>query len=163
MAYKAFCSGGVHSVTAEVIEAATICHISGKFLRGALARNPKLIQRYLSQLAGDLDTAEDGLLKQSALPVRVRLVHLLLTLKERFGQVEGRVNGDLVIALPLTRQGLAALLGTRPETVARTTAALQADGLVRFDGRRAIVADESTPLDEIGPIAARRAGSLQVL
>ena len=152
--YRALFHGGVHSVTAEVVQAATICHISGDFLRGALARNPQLVQRYLNQLSGDLDTAEDVLLRQSALPVRARLVFLLLSFKDRFGQVDGGVHGDLVIALPLARQDLEAMLGTTPETVARTIADLHADGVVRFDGRRAIVNNVDTLLDEIVPVSA---------
>lgn len=154
MGYQAFFSGGVHNVTARVIQAATMCRISGEFLERTLARSPSLARRYLSRLAGEVVSAEEALLRQSALSVRVRLVHLLLSLMERFGQAGDEAHGHVVMALPVARKDLAAMLGTRPETLARTIAELRADGMVRFDGRCVVVPNERALLDELEPMSA---------
>jgi len=51
-------------------------------------------------------------------------VILLLALKDRFATVND--EGDMTIELPLSRQDLAAMIGTRPETIARSIRALEA-------------------------------------
>jgi CRP/FNR family transcriptional regulator len=150
--YRGFFSGGAYSATAELIQAGTVCRIGKDALRTALAHNPSLGLQFLAHVGRDLDDAEESLLKQSSLPVRIRVVHLLLSLKERFGEM--RDGGMLAIALPMARQDMAALLGTRPETIARTLRELQDDHVVSFDGRTALVADLDTLLDEIEPFPA---------
>ena len=74
-------------------------------------------------MAKDLEATEEALLHASALPVRARLAHLLLVLKDRYGTVDD--TGELQIQLPLSRQDMAAMIGTRAETIARAVRSLE--------------------------------------
>lgn len=56
------------------------------------------------------------------------------------------------MTLPISRQDLADLLGTRPETIARTTSALQKDGVAMFHGRRVVIQDLDLLLDELDEV-----------
>lgn len=150
--YRGFFGNGVYATSAEVIQPTTVCRVSGDSLRAALSHNPTLGLRFLTHLVKDLDQAEEALLHQSTLPVRVRVVHLLLSLKDRFGEVGD--DGVLEIALPMARQDMAALLGARPETIARALHDLKADGVVQLEGRHALVPDLDLLLDEIEPFPA---------
>lgn len=147
--YRDFFGGQGHTASAEALTPSRVCHVEGQSLRRMLDHNPALGLNFLSHLAEDLDHAEESILQNSALPVRTRLAHLLLTMKDRFAGVTD--DGTIVISLPLARQDLAALLGTRPETIARTISALEADEVARFSGRNVHIADLDLLLNEIEP------------
>ena len=70
--------------------------------------------------------------------MRGRIARLLLDLTGRYGR---RIDGRTVIRLPLARQDIAAMLYTRPETVARVIGALTRDGIALFQGKVVTVPD----------------------
>ncbi len=149
LGYRDFFGGQGHTASAEALTPARVCHVEGAALRQMLTHNPSLGLNFLTHLAEDLDNAEESILQNSSLSVRTRLVHLLLTLKDRFAGVTD--DGTIVLSLPLARQDLAALLGTRPETIARTIAALESDRVASFSGRTVRIPDLDVLLNEIEP------------
>jgi CRP/FNR family transcriptional regulator len=149
MGYRDFFSGAVFTTSAEALAPTKVCFIRDAAVRSLLERNPSLGLRFLEQVSHDLQSAEDTILQTASLATRARLAHLLLTLKDRHGTVGD--DGDLQIALPLSRQDIADLLGTRPETIARVINALEKDGVAVFSGRMVIVPDLDALLDEIEP------------
>lgn len=147
LGYRTFFEGTGYTATAEALAVARICFIDRAAVAKLLERTPALGLRFLHRMAEDLRSAEENRLQTASLPVRTRLAHLLLTLKDRYANVDD--DGTMTIELPLARQDIAAILGTRPETVARTIRALEDDGVVQFDGRLAVVQDLDALLDEI--------------
>lgn len=147
--YRDFFSGGAFTTTAEAVAPSRICFVSRRDVQSLLRRNPALGLRFLMRVADDLGAAEDTILQTRSLPVRTRLAHLLLALKERYATEEG--EGGLRIDLPLARQDIAAILGARPETIARAISALAEDDIARFSGRTVLVPDLAALLDEIEP------------
>lgn len=135
---------------AEALEPCTICFIETPSLCRLLDHNPTLGFKFLEHLAHDLANAEETILQNVSLPVRTRLAHLLLTLKDRYGSVDDA--GTLVISLPMRRQDIADLLGTRAETIARTIRTLEQDQVASFSGRRVMIPDLDNLLDEIDPV-----------
>ena len=99
-----------------------------------LEKNPTLGLRFLRRAARDLGEAEDKFLQSVTLSVRARFAHLLLVLKDRYGD-DSKVE-NIAIDLPLSRQDMAALIGIRPETMSRTIKQFEKDGIARFSGRR---------------------------
>lgn len=150
LGYRSYFGQKEYEASAEVLEPGTVCHIEASALRGLLEQNPSLGLRFLEHMAQDLAHAEETILHNVSLPVRIRLVHLLLTLKDRFGNVDG--EGNIIISLPMRRRDIAALLGTRPETLARTIHALETDEIARFSGRQVMIPDLDNLLDEIEPL-----------
>jgi CRP/FNR family transcriptional regulator len=145
--YRDFLAGGSHTTSADALVNSTVCRIGRGEVRALLDRNPALGLRFVQRMAQDLETAEDAILQTSALPVRMRLAHLLLMLKDRYGTMGD--DGVLKLELPLARQDIAAILGARPETIARTLHALENDGVARFSGRTVIIPDLDLLLDEV--------------
>lgn len=148
LGYRDFFGGGGYGCTAEALVPSTICEIESGALQQLLLQNPALGLRFLEHLSHDLDAAEDSILQNVSLSVRTRLAHLLLTLKDRYGVSEGET---LVLSLPMTRQDMAALLGTRPETIARTISAMESDAVVSFSGRQVTIPSLENLLNEIEP------------
>lgn len=137
----------VYTNTAEVLRPSIICRIPECAVRELMDHNPKLGRQFLIHSAADQESTEESLLQQITLPVRSRLIHLLLELKDRYGHQ--LVDGSIELSLPLTRQDIAALLGTRPETIARTIGNLNNDQVMNFNGRTVKIPNLQTLLDEI--------------
>ncbi len=147
LGYRAFFAGDNYTATCEALTESRVCFIDKEAVRKILARNPQLGLQFLQKVSRDLREAEEGKLAAVSLPVRARFAHLLLSLKERHGTMGD--DGILRIDLPMSRQDIAALLGARPETVARTIRALEEDGVAAFNGREVQVDDLDCLLDEI--------------
>lgn len=145
--YRDYLAGRNYTTSADALLESTVCFIEREAVDSMLARNPALGLRFVQRLTEDLDLAEQTILQTSALPVRMRLAHLLLTLKERYGTAAD--DGSIVVEMPLARQDIAAILGARPETITRTIQKLEAEGIVRFAGRKAIISDLDVLLDDL--------------
>ncbi len=150
--YRDFFSRGEYMSTAQASEPVRVCFVARDTVSALLNRNPALGLRFLVRVSEELNHAETMMLQNSTLSVRTRLAHLLLSLKERYGEVEE--DGTLVIRLPLSRQDIASMLGTRPETISRAIHILEEAEVARFSGRQVRVADLDVLLDEIEPYEA---------
>ena len=125
-------------VEAVTLTRTSLCLISGRAVRALLNRNPRLMEGFLQSVAQEVHRAEEQQLDLSTLSVRGRIARLLLDLTGRYGR---RIDGRTVIRLPLARQDIAAMLYTRPETVARVIGALTRDGIALFQGKVVTVPD----------------------
>ena len=148
MGYRDFFSGEIFTTSAEALQRTQVCFIEKRSVRTLLDRNPSLGLGFLQRVASDLQGVEESLLMSAAL-TRTRMAHLLLTLKDRYATAQD--DGSLTMRLPLSRQDIADILGSRPETVARIINALETDGVARFSGRNVIIPDLDPLLDEIEP------------
>lgn len=147
LGYRELFLDKVYTNTAEVLRPSIICEIPARAVRELMDHNPKLGYQFLNHCAADQESIEESLLHQITLPVRSRLIHLLLTLKDRYGhQLD---DGSLELSLPMTRQDIAALVGTRPETIARTIGELASDHVMNFSGRTVMIPNLQSLLDEI--------------
>lgn len=145
--YRAYFGGGTYSGTAEALSECRICFIDRSAVRTMMDHNPAVGLSFLQHMATDLQDSEELRLQSSALPVRARVAHLLLVLKDKFGTAMD--DGSLSIELPLSRQDIAAMIGTRPETISRVLKAMEEDEVAIFTGRTVEVADLDLLLDEI--------------
>ncbi|MCG3172618.1 MAG: hypothetical protein GMKNLPBB_00772 [Myxococcota bacterium] len=145
LGYRAFFSGGPYSATAEALAESRICFVPRDVVNRLLDHNPALGLQFLKRMAEDLRQSEESFLQSVVMPVKSRLAHLLLTLKDRFGDTDA--EGNLTIDLPLSRQDIASMLGSRPETVTRAMRMLEEEGVARFNGRTVLVSDLDLLMD----------------
>lgn len=155
LGYADFFGGKGYNGSAEALDTCTVCLVDAASLRTLLDHNPALGLHFLTHVSLDLKEAEDAGMQQALYTVRIRLAHLLLTLKDRYASVED--DGTIVITLPMTRQDIAALLGARPETIYRTIQQMEMDKVVTFSGHKVIIPDLDNLLDEIEPRQAAMA------
>ena len=147
LGYRDYFTGDPCSNSAVAVAPCSICFIPRQSVQTLLERNPALGLRFVQRLAADLKSADDTILHNSALPTRKRLVHLLLSLKDQYGEMTD--EGVLRLELPLARQEIASILGSRPETITRTIHGLEEDGVAVFSGRAVLIADLDKLLDEL--------------
>jgi CRP/FNR family transcriptional regulator len=76
----------------------------------------------------------------SAYPAEQRIAAALLTLADKMGETRG---SSVLIQAPLSRQDLAEMTGTTPETASRIMAQFRHSGLVRTGRRWVAILDAS--------------------
>jgi len=152
LGYLAYFSGRGYSSTAVALTQSRICFIDRAVVRSLLQRNPSLGLGFLKKMAGQVADAERDHVRAMTLPLRARVAHLLLVLKDRSASVDD--SGAIVIDLPLPRRDLAAMVGARPESLSRVLRDLEDAGVARFAPRQAVVPDLDALLDEVEPVSA---------
>jgi CRP-like cAMP-binding protein len=79
-------------------------------------------------MAKRLQKAHEIIRQLSALPVDQRVASTLVRLADKFGQPD---EVGFLIQLPLSRQDLAQMTGSTPETVSRVLSEFKREGLIR--------------------------------
>ncbi len=148
LGYRSLLSGSPHVTSAEVIKPSRVCFIDRAVIRELIDHNPALGYQFLRRASKDLGRAAVLYHQGQTLSVRDRFIHLLLVLRSKYGSLDKA--GALTIELPLSRQDLAALIGTRPETLARTIRQLEDEGAAHFEGRRIRIAEPETLFAGLG-------------
>ena len=147
--YRALLADEEHGTTAQAITPATACYIDRVHVRGFMARNPELAIDFARHIAADLRAAEDLFLRTATQRVRTRLAYVLLKLGQDRSCIAD--DGARVVELPVSRQDLAAMVGIRPETLARTIREFERLGLAEFAGRSVRIPQPTRLSEELPP------------
>ena len=151
LGYLAYFGGRGYTMTAEALTACRICFIDRAVVRTLIHSSPAVGLAFLHRLSGDVERSEEERVRALSLPLRARAAHLLLVLKDRSASADE--EGQLTIELPLSRRDLAAMLGTRPESLSRLIREFETDGVAHFGSRQVVVPDLDVLLDELERVA----------
>ena len=124
--------GGPNPASAQAMDAVELCVVERPAIASLFDRYPKLAQAVVAVLAARARMLVDMVQDLSLKSVTGRLATLLLD--------QAAQGQD---AVPLTRQQMAARLGTIREMVSRALRELEDEGLVRRDGRQIVIADRA--------------------
>ncbi len=144
---RTYFTEGEYSASAIALTPARVCFVDKMTTQRLLQTNQNVSLAFLQNISRALRQAEEDKLHFAALSVRTRLAHLLLKLKDRYGRMDE--DFQLHIDLPLSRQDMASMIATRPETLSRTIRALEKDGVAKFHKRIVIIPDLDALLDEV--------------
>ncbi len=139
MGHRSLFGEDPHAATAEALTTCHICWYPKGLVDELIGTYPSFARRFLRTLARDRGPPDALLLRGLHMPIRVRLVYLLLILRERHGEIWR--DGSLHLELPLLRRDIASLLGARPESVTRAIQDLKRDGVATFNGRHVVVSN----------------------
>ena len=124
---------------AEALVDSTVSVVESDSLATLIAESPDLAAAVVAGMTRrltELQTLVEHLLVRDT---AVRLATTLISLATRFGRPTA--DGMIAIALPLTHQGLANMIGSNRVTVTRKLLELQDEGYVRSLGRNALAVD----------------------
>ncbi len=127
--------GGSYPASAMAVDDATLLFVSKQDFYSLCREHPEVSLKVLRVVGRRLRGLVAIIEELSFTTVRHRLVSLLLRLA-RTGRHEGAITE---FNLPASNQELAARIGTVRELVSRNMSRLQAEGLIRIDGRRVTV------------------------
>jgi CRP/FNR family transcriptional regulator len=131
--------GLASGASSEALVETTLSIVELDNLARLIAESPDLASAIVAGMTRrltELQTLVEHLLVRDA---SIRLVTTLLALAKGFGRPTA--DGMVAIALPLTHQGLAGMIGSNRVTVTRRLLDLQEAGIVRSLGRNALAVD----------------------
>jgi CRP-like cAMP-binding protein len=130
--------GGPREEMAEAMENALVTEIQRQEFERLLTTQPMLGYRMTKVLAQRRREVESKIENLVFKDVNSKLAELLLRLGEEYGVDDAR--GTLV-ALKITHQEMANLIGSTRETVSLTLAQFKRKGLIQTEGRKVIISD----------------------
>ena len=137
-------NGDLHRFTAEAIVDTTVRFVKRRSLESAVNCDPAMARALLTMTAQNLQHVENHMLLLGRKTSQERVAAFLL-------EMNGRVSGPGVVALPMSRGDIADYLGLRLETVSRALSDFQRKGYLTFVGtnQRKVVVLNAAGLTEI--------------
>jgi CRP/FNR family transcriptional regulator len=137
--------GGVYPASASAIDDATLLFVSKQDFQALCLAHPQVSLKVLRVVGARLRRLVGIIEELSFTTVRHRLASYLMRLAQKSGK---RTTQGVEVSLPVTNQELAAQIGTVRELVSRNLSRLQAEGIVKIDGRNVIVINLKALEDE---------------
>jgi CRP-like cAMP-binding protein len=132
MGHRSLFCEDLHTATAQALTACDACYFSKDVVLQVIDEFPSFTRRFLRTIARDRGPRDALVLRGQHIPVRIRLCNLLLMMIKSENCEEG---GACILKLPVLRRDIAALLATRPESIAQAIKELTNDGIAKFKGR----------------------------
>jgi CRP-like cAMP-binding protein len=127
-----------YPVSAIALAESKACFISNSFFETTLTVNPGLTHQLLHFYSAELQKAELRMRNLALADGKARIAETLLELLDTFGKDKARF-----IAVPVTRQDIAAYAGTTYETVFKFLKKLAADKTITTSGKSIRIIDEN--------------------
>jgi len=129
--------GGNYPASAAAVDDTTLLFVSKQEFHSMCLVHPKVALKVLRVVGKRLRTLVGIIEELSFTTVRSRLITLLL----RLARQGNKTAAGTEIQLPASNQELAAHIGTVRELVSRNMSRLQAEGLIRIEGRSVVIPD----------------------
>lgn len=128
--------GGVHHLTAKVVEDTRICAFPVAGFSELRSESAELSGELGARVWGDLRAHEENQARMAGSSVRERVALTLLNLHRQFGV---RVPEGILINVRLSRGDVASLAGTVLESAVRHLSEFRSEGLISTAGRKLVV------------------------
>lgn len=128
--------GGNYPASVTAIDDATLLFVSKQDFQALCLAHPQVALKVLRVVGARLRRLVGIIEELSFTTVRHRLASFLLRLAAKEGK---RTSDGLEVTLPISNQELAAQIGTVRELVSRNLSRLQAEGMLKMDGRTLII------------------------
>ena len=130
--------GGSYPASATAIDDATLLFVSKQDFQALCLAHPQVALKVLRVVGTRLRRLVGIIEELSFTTVRHRLASFLLRLAQKEGK---RSAAGVEIALPASNQELASHIGTVRELVSRNLSRLQAEGMLKIDGRTVTISN----------------------
>ncbi|MBU6121739.1 Crp/Fnr family transcriptional regulator [Hymenobacter artigasi] len=136
LGYRGLLAGTGHAANALALDEAEVCFIPKSVFFQLIEHNPGFAFSLMKLMANELAETEERMLHLAYKPVRERLAEALLLLLRTYQQ-----PADGPPSFTISREDLAALVGTVRETVSRFMAELKAEGVLSTKGSSITILD----------------------
>jgi CRP/FNR family transcriptional regulator len=138
LGYRALVSGEKYNLSAAALEDCVVCCIPREMFFDMLKKDGGFSMEMIGLLSSELRRAEDRMVNLAQKPVRERLAETLLILREVYGTENGEHSA---INVKLSRDELAAVVGTATETLVRTIGDFKREKLIATDKKKISILD----------------------
>ncbi|MGJ8667279.1 MAG: Crp/Fnr family transcriptional regulator [Patiriisocius sp.] len=119
------------NLSAVALNNMEVCFIPQQHLQDSINNNPNFTKEILLHVASDLKFADNVIVDMAQKTVKQRVAQILMYLDENFG-----IDEDGYIAMTLTREDIANVVGTAKEACIRTLSMFKKEGWIITDGKR---------------------------
>lgn len=130
--YAAMITAQPYTISAIAVEPSAVCFVPNENIHRYLRDNPHLSLRVLQLMSHELQNTERRVVDLAQKSVRERVAEALLVLRSTFGTDD---DGE-TLNMPLTREEIADIVGTAPESLIRMLSEFKADHVIETVGRR---------------------------
>lgn len=131
--------GGNYPASVAAVDDATLLFVSKQDFQALCLAHPQVALKVLRIVGARLRRLVGIIEELSFTTVRHRLASFLLKRAHKEGK---HTNEGIEVPLPASNQELASQIGTVRELVSRNLSRLQAEGVLRIDGRNVLIRDE---------------------
>jgi CRP/FNR family transcriptional regulator len=124
----------IYPVSATALERVVICFIDLAFFTATLRVNPGFLYELMMFFASELKVSERKMRNLAHMHAKGRLAQAILNLVDKFGE-----NERGFVALPISKQDLAAYSGATYETVFRMLQEMIEQGIVKTEGKEIMI------------------------
>lgn len=128
--------GGNYPASGAAVDDVTLLFVSKQDFQALCRAHPQVPLKVLRTVGARLRRLVGIVEELSFTTVRRRLATYLLRLAQKSGK---RTDEGVEVTLPITNQDLAAHIGTVRELVSRNLSRLQAEGMLKIDGRNILI------------------------
>lgn len=129
--YSALLAAEQYDVSCIAVQDSSICLIPSEIFFRNVRDNPTMALSVMQSLSSEIRMTHQSMVELAHKSIRERVAEALLIIKEAFG-----VDQDGITLLsPLTREEIASIVGTAPESVTRTLSEFKSDHLIATSGR----------------------------
>jgi CRP/FNR family transcriptional regulator len=137
LGHRGLGAGEIYPISATALQPVSVCFVTLDFFYDSLEVNRALILDLLNFFAQELKNSEQKMRDLMHMPVKGRIAHALLSLKEKFGLSEtGALN------IELSRQDFSSYIGTTYETTFRMLSELTDENIVQLNKKEIKILDQ---------------------
>ncbi len=127
----------ISNLSAKALDDMEVCFIPKESIVDTLNTNPNFAIEVLRHMAHDLKEADDVIVNMGQKTVKQRVAQAFLYLKNNFGE-----DTDGFLALTLSREDIANVVGTATESCIRIISEFKKTGLLKTFGKKVAIANE---------------------
>jgi CRP-like cAMP-binding protein/CheY-like chemotaxis protein len=135
--YMALIKGESYQETASVLEDCEVTLIPKEEFLQLLHSSKEVSEKFIKMLAGSITEKQDELLNLAYASVRKRVADALMKLSETYKKEETNE-----FTMSISRDDLAAMVGTATESVIRTLSEFKSDGFIAIKGSKITILNE---------------------
>lgn len=136
------------NLSATAVSDMEVCFIPKEAIVSTLHKNPDFTYEVLRHMAHDLKEADDVIVNMSQKSVKQRIAEALLYMKNHFGE-----DADGFLALVLSREDIANVVGTATESCIRILSEFRKEGYIKTSGKRMAIKEEQKLQDLVDGFA----------
>lgn len=130
------------NLSATAVSDMDLCFIPKEAIVSTLHKNPDFTYEVLRHMAHELKEADDVIVNMSQKSVKQRIAEALIYMKNNFGE-----DSDGYLALVLSREDIANVVGTATESCIRILSDFRKEGYIKTSGKRMAILEERKLLD----------------
>jgi CRP-like cAMP-binding protein/AmiR/NasT family two-component response regulator len=135
--YVSLLEGELYTDSAQAMEDSEICMIPRDDFFSLLFSNREVAGKFIKMLSNELAEKEERLVKLAYHSVRKRVAEALITIRDRY-----KKDSDAKFSMSISREDLANIVGTAPETVIRTLSDFKDEKLIDIKASNITILDE---------------------